>query len=260
MLRRKYRLVSFGIGALLAASILWRLPSFAVDGKDYDQFFQMISTTEACEPLIGEICQVRSSRYMESIRIGFFHASDGANTQTVHEHVEEVVKILRERAKIDILLTNEKPNLVLVLADDETLKEVRKLDHPLLDDTYLNRLNSQTLSVGACEARIFVDQKSGPFDEILSAIVFVSEQKSDHGYRKCVAEEIVNSLGLLNDPLGHASLFDHPDHAVFEHEYLNETTIGFLEYLYSAEQVSRPSWNLFWEGKRHAIFRKITRL
>jgi len=219
------------------------------DIPDFYQFLQMAGTVEYCRPIVDTECRADLSRFSVGIRLGVYHPSDMSKMERVLKHAEAVALLLEGSAGIDISIDNANPNILLLSTDNETLNELIGLDDPLIDEELLNEFQVDLFSVGACAALASVFYVDGGFDEILGALVFVAEKKSEFELQRCISEEIVNSIGLFNDPQGHASLFDHPLHSVSPNQYLNETTLGFLQYLYTTNIVSRETWEDFWKSK-----------
>lgn len=195
--------------ALLVLAILAVLHRESGGAAFLDELNSMWSTPEHCE--FEEHCELVAPRWNDTLKVAF-----GAGRSAPHPKLNEVknafealLPFVSSYIAPDVVFDEDDANVIFVFVDEELIQELKGAEmSPLVTKLKTEELIEPVFRAGGCMATVGTSEENG-IDEIVAALIWVNTQLEGDELTKCVVEEFVQSTGLLGDPPGYVSLFDH---------------------------------------------------
>lgn len=232
----------FFCGCCIATSAIGNpveLPSYCAfkDNPEFlSDFIYSIENSERClDVQTDTACSTeQASRWNSDIIVNLFFSEKNEEKRSRAENVidELATKLGKNNLPTIYHSSSEPGNLTIFHAspDVQELVVEHRLFRPVED--------FQKLAENAdfCLARSYI----GKDDEIISARIFVPEEKAGRQLSLCILEEIFNALGVIGDPQTSASFWDKwpPNYNDNGTPVLSEIHVAMLTLLYNTRSVN----------------------
>lgn len=198
----------------------------------------MATRLEFCEALISadDNCEALSNfaRWNQEISITVF-ASNSRRHEVAHveEHIRDFSSISSEYDAPSITIQDSNINYIVYLLDEDVIRLMLSGTLPSNIEIFAP-IQRYLASPNSCAGSVLI-----PDGEIEGAYVYLGPSTSDEELRLCLFEELFNSMGLVGDPPGYASLVEHPlNRSTSGDRVIHEYFWNMISLLYSLESVN----------------------
>lgn len=199
-----------------------------------NEFIHMTSRSEACER--EEDCILVLPHWDEDLSIQFLNWTGQQHFQKpVFDAIETVRPVLQDATDLKIFTNFEKaPNTFVVVLNDAVVAAIERGEIEGFGSKDFSQAARKSYGLGGCSGTVYsnIDAKTG-YDTIGAATIYVNGNLNADAIDKCTKEELLNALGLVNDPIGQASLFDNKNHQFRDEKIIySDATLLMLNALY----------------------------
>lgn len=180
------------------------------DANFQKNFQYMVSRSEGCVKDLK--CDLLFSHWKESPTVKIFMSSSATKTYNVLiENISESMSKISALTGLNLNFSNGNiPSLSIFVLDGDMIKMLESADFPhnIKDD--FKRTHVNIYEQGGCSGIVFSkDANQSNFIIISGGFIFLNSKLTEFEMVNCLREELINSMGLVGDPIGQASLFDN---------------------------------------------------
>jgi len=209
-----------------------------VENENFIRDFVIMSgLPEDCFEISPPRCELFEyfRRWETDISISVYGLGDRVDEiPIVEDIIEEFSNEFNDRTGLQMQLSQRNIDIIVYLLDSEVFLLLETGVLPAPEYGFLT-LRRHLETDGACGANTLLSDSS----TIVAAFLYIGQFDQERELSQCVREELFNSIGMSNDPLGLPSLFDHPYFsALSKYQVLPEYFLQMISLLYGLDSLS----------------------
>ncbi len=170
----------------------------------------MVNRAEGC--MIGMNCDFFLPHWKESPIIKVFSSkSSGKSHNLLIESLTDSMQKISSLTGLKLRFSQgEDPTMSIFVLDQDMIEMLERSDLPDTFKNDLRRVDFRIYEKGSCSGLFFSNSEDNSIATVLSgAFIFVNSKLPETEMASCLREELMNTMGLIGDPIGQASLFDN---------------------------------------------------
>lgn len=174
------------------------------------EFEYMVNRAEGC--MIGMNCDFFLPHWKESPIIKVFSSkSSGKSHNLLIESLTDSMQKISSLTGLKLRFSQgEDPTMSIFVLDQDMIEMLERSDLPDTFKNDLRRVDFRIYEKGSCSGLFFSNSEDNSIATVLSgAFIFVNSKLPETEMASCLREELMNTMGLIGDPIGQASLFDN---------------------------------------------------
>lgn len=180
------------------------------DASFQENFNFMVTNGEGC--IDNKSCKLIYPHWQnDPVFQIFVSTQNNKSYQSLREKFQESIRKISFLTGLRLSFANGKtPSVSIFILDDEMIATLLAQDFSNEIKKELTDYHFKIYAKGSCSFTGFSDEASkSKLNVLSSAMIFVNANLSEPEMTNCLREELMNTMGLVGDPIGQASLFDN---------------------------------------------------